>query len=177
MRSVILGFFLALFSNQVKADGSAHEYIFNSIDGEPMPFSSYKGKALLVVNTASKCGFTGQYDGLQSLWENYRDKGLVVVGVPSNDFGGQSPEGNVEFKKFCELNYGVKFPILKKSIIKGTGKTPLYQHLTSNAPSKGEVRWNFEKFLIDKEGNISNRFKSSVTPDSEILIKSIEKLL
>ena len=100
MRSVILGFFLALFSNQVKADGSAHEYTFNSIDGEPMPFSSYKGKALLVVNTASKCGFTGQYDGLQSLWENYKDKGLVVVGVPSNDFAGQEPGSKEQIKEF-----------------------------------------------------------------------------
>ena len=106
----------------------------------------------------------------------YKSKKLTIIGVPSNDFGGQSPESNEEFKKFCELNYGVKFPILRKSNIKGSNKTPLYQHLTSKSPTKGEVRWNFEKFLIDKDGNISNRFKSSVTPNSQILIKSIEKL-
>ena len=99
MRSVILGFFLALFSNQVKAEGSAHDYTFSNIDGDPMPFSNYKGKALLVVNTASKCGFTGQYDGLQSLWESYQDRGLVVVGVPSNDFGSQEPGSKEEIKE------------------------------------------------------------------------------
>lgn len=148
-----------------------------TFQGKDYDFSSNKGNVILIVNIASRCGYTPQLDGLQKLYEKYKSKNLTIIGVPSNDFGGQSPEGNVEFKKFCELNYGVKFPILKKSIIKGSGKTALYQHLTSNAPTKGEVRWNFEKFLIDKEGNISNRFKSSVTPDSEILIKSIEKLL
>ena len=119
MRSVILSFFLALFSNQVKADGSAHEYTFNSIDGEPMPFSSYKGKALLVVNTASKCGFTGQYNGLQSLWENYKDKGLVVVGVPSNDFAGQEPGSKEQIKEFCSVNFNVNFPMTSKVVVKG----------------------------------------------------------
>jgi len=155
--------------------------IFNIVDktfqGKEFKFSSTKGQVTLIVNIASRCGYTPQLDGLQKLYEKYKSKNLTIIGVPSNDFGGQSPEGNIEFKNFCELNYGVKFPILKKSIIKGSGKTPLYQHLTSNAPSKGEVQWNFEKFLIDKNGNVAHRFKSSVTPDSEILIKSIEKLL
>ena len=148
-----------------------------TFQGKEYDFSSNKGKVTLIVNIASRCGYTPQLDGLQKLYNKYKSKNLTIIGVPSNDFGGQSPEGNIEFKKFCELNYGVKFPILKKSVIKGSGKTPLYQHLISNAPKKGEVRWNFEKFLIDKNGNISNRFKSSVTPESEILVKSIEKLL
>ena len=109
--------------------------------------------------------------------QSIKAKNFTIIGVPSNDFGGQSPEGNKEFKKFCEMNYGVKFPILRKSVIKGSEKSELYKHLTTSAPSKGDVRWNFEKFLIDKNGTVTNRFKSSVTPESEILIKSIEKLL
>ena len=107
----------------------------------------------------------------------FKDKNLMIIGVPSNDFGGQSPEGNIEFINFCELNYGVKFPILQKSKIKGDKKSPLYKYLTMNAPEKGEVRWNFEKFVINKNGQIVHRFKSSVTPDSEILLKSLNGLL
>ena len=169
--------FLLVLNSTVSFSSEFFSLKDKTFQGKDYDFSSNKGKVTLIVNIASRCGYTPQLDGLQKLFEKYKSKNLTIIGVPSNDFGGQSPEGNVEFKKFCELNYGVKFPILKKSTIKGSGKTPLYQHLTSNAPSKGEVRWNFEKFLIDKEGNISNRFKSSVTPDSEILIKSIEKLL
>jgi glutathione peroxidase len=148
-----------------------------TFQGKDYDFSLNKGRVTLIVNIASRCGYTPQLDGLQKLYEKYKSKNLTIIGVPSNDFGGQSPEGNVEFKKFCELNYGVKFPILRKSIIKGAQKSDLYKYLTTNSPRKGEVKWNFEKFLIDKEGNIAHRFKSSVTPDSNILIKSIENLL
>ncbi len=148
-----------------------------TFQGKSFKFSSLKGKVALVVNIASRCGYTPQLDGLQKLYSKYQTKNFTIIGVPSNDFGGQSPEGNSEFKKFCEMNYGVKFPILKKSKIKGNDKTALYKHLTSNAPKKGDVRWNFEKFLINKDGIITNRFKSSVTPSSDLLIKSIENLL
>lgn len=174
MRSVILGFFLALFSNQVKADGSAHEYTFNSIDGEPMPFSSYKGKALLVVNTASKCGFTGQYDGLQSLWENYRDKGLVVVGVPSNDFAGQEPGSKEQIKEFCSVNFNVNFPMTSKVVVKGDDAHPFYQWAKDVA---GGPMWNFHKYLISPDGNMVRGYSSLVGPESKKLTKAIEKVL
>ena len=148
-----------------------------TFQGKEFDFASLKGKVTLIVNIASRCGYTPQLDGLQKIYKKYQTKNFTIIGVPSNDFGGQSPEGDNEFKKFCEMNYGVKFPILKKAIIKGSDKSELYKLLTSSAPSKGDVRWNFEKFLINKNGIITNRFKSSVTPESEILIKSIEKLL
>ena len=174
MRSVILGFFLALFSNQVKAEGSAHDYTFSNIDGEPMPFSNYKGKALLVVNTASKCGFTGQYDGLQSLWESYKDKGLVVVGVPSNDFGRQEPGSKEEIKEFCEVNFNVNFPMTSKVVVKGDEAHPFYKWANSNA---GGPMWNFHKYLITPDGEMVKGFSSLVGPESKKLTKAIEKVL
>ena len=172
---------LVLLSLLLTASSSMASEIYSVKDktfqGKDFDFASIKGKVTLVVNIASRCGYTPQLDGLQKIYSKYQGKDFTIIGVPSNEFGGQSPEGNKEFKKFCELNYGVKFPILKKSVIKGSNKSDLYKYLTTSAPSKGDVRWNFEKFLINKKGVITNRFKSSVTPESEILIKSIEKLL
>lgn len=174
MRLLILGFFLALFSNPVKAEGSAHDFSFSSIDGEPMPFSKYKGKALLVVNTASKCGFTPQYEGLQSLWENYRGKGLVVIGVPSNDFAGQEPGTEEEIKEFCEVNFNIDFPMTDKTVVKGDAAHPFYQWAKEAA---GGPMWNFHKYLITPEGDMVKGYTSLVKPNSKKLTRAIEKIL
>ena len=176
MFTKIIGIFLCL-NLPVLFASDIYQIKDKTFQGKEFDFSKLKGKTTLIVNIASRCGFTPQLKGLQNLYKKYKDQNFTIIGVPSNEFGGQSHEGNVEFKKFCELNYGVKFPILKKSNITGKTKSKLYQYLTSNSQEKGEVRWNFEKFVIDKNGKVKHRFKSSVTPESEILIKSIKKLL
>jgi glutathione peroxidase len=159
---------------------SVYDFTLNSIDGAPTPLSSFKGKVVLLVNVASKCGFTPQYAGLEKLYEKYKDKGLVLVGVPANNFGGQEPGTNEEIKTFCSRNYNVTFPMMSKVSVKGEDKTPLYQYLTdaaTNPKTAGEIKWNFTKFLIDKKGNVVNRFESAVTPESGDLIKAIEAAL
>ncbi len=148
-----------------------------SLSGEDVDLGMYKGKVLLVVNTASKCGYTPQYDGLQKLYESYKDKGLVVLGFPSNDFGGQEPGSAEEIRQFCQANYGVSFPMFAKTPVKGENKHPLYRFLTDAAPEKGEVRWNFEKFLLDGEGRVLARFRSGVKPMDEEIIKVIDSAL
>jgi glutathione peroxidase len=130
---------------------------------------------VLLVNVASKCGYTPQYTGLQSLYTKYKDKGLVVVGVPANNFGGQEPGTNEEIKTFCSRNYNVTFPIMSKVSVKGDDKTPLYGYLTEN--TGGDVKWNFTKFLVDKNGKIVSRFESKVTPESPELTSAVEKAL
>lgn len=151
------------------------------IEGQnPVPLSQYSGKTVLVVNVASRCGYTPQYKGLQSLYEKYQGKGLVILGFPSNDFGGQEPGSNSEIKKFCSKNYGVSFPLFAKSPVSGPKKNPVYRYLVSAAEplsAGGEVAWNFEKFLISKKGQVVGRFKSSVAPDDKDLIAAIEKQL
>ncbi|MEA2067672.1 MAG: glutathione peroxidase [Verrucomicrobiota bacterium] len=143
-----------------------------TITGDTIKLGEYKGKVLLVVNTASKCGFTGQYDGLQKLYETYRDKGFVVLGFPSNDFLWQEPGTNEEIQSFCKLNYGVTFPMFGKIPVKGKNQHPLYAYLTSkqtNPEFTGKISWNFNKFLISRNGKVTGRFGSRTPPGDEKL--------
>lgn len=152
----------------------------NSLDGEPVELSRYSGKVLLIVNTASKCGYTKQYAGLQELHRKYSGQGLAVLGFPSDDFGGQEPGTDEQIGEFCRQNYGVEFDMFSKVKVKGEEKTPLYNYLTSeqtNAQFPGEVGWNFEKFLIGRDGKIVARYKSKITPESEEIVKAIESEL
>ena len=153
-----------------------YDFSFQTIDGKDMPMSAYKGKVVLVVNTASKCGFTKQYKGLQSLYEQYKEKDFVVLGVPSNDFMGQEPGSNAEIKKFCELTFGIDFPMTEKVSVKGKDAHPFYQWaaLQENGDKPG---WNFHKFLISKDGKLLDSFGSSVTPDDAKLTSAVDKAL
>jgi len=149
----------------------------NTITGEPVKMEAYKGKVLLIVNTASKCGFTGQYDGLQKLYDKYEDQGFIILGFPSNDFLSQEPGTNEEIASFCKLNYGVTFPMFEKIVVKGKGQHPLYAYLTSKETDpefSGNISWNFNKFLISKDGKIVNRFGSRTAPDDAELIDAVE---
>jgi len=160
------------------AASSVYDFTLNSIDGAPSPLSAFKGKVVLLVNVASKCGFTPQYAGLEKLYEQYKDKGFVIVGVPANNFGAQEPGTNEEIKTFCSRNYNVTFPMMSKVSVKGADTTPLYQYLTDKgSKTGGEIKWNFTKFLIDKKGNVINRFESAVTPESADLVKAVETAL
>lgn len=162
------------------AASSVYDFTLNSIDGAAAPLSSFKGKVVLLVNVASKCGYTPQYAGLEKLYETYKDKGFVIVGVPANNFGAQEPGSNEEIKTFCSRNYNVTFPMMSKVSVKGTDTTPLYQYLTdksANPKTGGEIKWNFTKFLVDKKGNVINRFESAVTPESTDLVKAVEAAL
>ena len=158
----------------------ASVYDFNavSINGQRADLSTQKGKVLLIVNTASACGFTPQFAGLEKLWENYRDKGLVVVGFPSNEFGGQDPGSDGEIASFCQVNYGVSFPMMGKVQVNGEQAHPLWKWLTEQAPgllgSKG-VKWNFTKFLVGRDGQVIKRYAPNDTPES--ITKDIEAAL
>jgi glutathione peroxidase len=153
---------------------SVHEFTMKSIDGKPVDLSSYKGKVLLLVNVASKCGYTPQYTGLQALHEKYKDRGLVVVGIPANNFGGQEPGSDDEIKTFCSRNYNVSFPMMSKVSVKGADMTPLYGYLTQQG---GDVKWNFTKFLVGKDGKVVSRFESRVAPDAQELTSAVEAAL
>lgn len=147
---------------------SAYDFSANTIDGEAQPLSDYQGKAMLVVNTASKCGFTPQYTGLETLWEKYRDKGLVVLGFPCDQFGHQEPGDAAEIKSFCSLNYDVTFPLYEKVEVNGGNAHPLWKFLKKEKPGllgMEAVKWNFTKFLIDKQGNVVKRYAPTDTPE------------
>lgn len=162
------------------AASSVHEYTLNGIDGQPAPLAAYKGKVLLLVNVASKCGYTPQYAGLEKLYQTYKDRGLVVLGFPANNFGGQEPGTNEQIRAFCSRTYNVTFPMYAKSSVKGEDINPLYRFLTdknSNPTTGGEVRWNFTKFLVGKDGKVIARFEPGVTPDSNELTEAVEKAL
>ena len=156
----------------------------NRIDGAPASLGDYKGKVVLVVNVASKCGLTPQYAGLEKLYENYMDKGLVVTGFPANEFGGQEPGTNAEVAEFCTTNFGVKFPMFEKIVVKGDGQHPLYAALTKavpvaegvgdRAPADGSVLWNFEKFLVNSSGVPVARFSPRMEPNDPRIIEAIE---
>lgn len=148
------------------------------IQDKETSLKAYKGKVVLLVNVASKCGYTPQYKGLEALYKKYKDQGLVVVGVPSNDFGAQEPGSHTEIAEFCEKNFGVTFPLMSKVKVKGSEKHPLYAALTgTESPFPGEVKWNFNKFLIGRDGKVISRFESKVAPDSPELVKAVENAL
>src|SRR5664279_2803401 len=152
---------------------SVYDFTLTSIDGAAAPLASFTGKVLLLVNVASKCGYTPQYAGLEKLYETYKHKGFVIVGVPANNFGSQEPGSNEEIKTFCSRNYNVTFPMMSKVSVKGADTTLLYQYLTDkSAKTGGDIKWNFTKFLIDKNGNVINRFESAVTPEAPELLKA-----
>ena len=146
-------------------------------DGSEKALSDYKGKVLLIVNTASECGFTPQYKGLEELYERYRDKGLEVLAFPANNFGAQEPGSDAQIKEFCTLKYHVTFPLFAKTSVKGPDINPLYGFLTTKAGFDGEISWNFNKFLVDRSGKVVARFDSKVTPLSDELLGKIEALL
>jgi glutathione peroxidase len=157
---------------------SVYDFEAVSIDGKPASLASQRGKVLLIVNTASACGFTPQFAGLEKLWQQYRDKGLVIVGFPSNEFGAQDPGSNDEIASFCQLNYGVSFPMMAKVKVNGAQAHPLWQWLTSEARGvlgTQAVKWNFTKFLVGKDGQVLKRYAPTDTPES--IAKDIDKAL
>ena len=170
-------FFLILFmSNADASEKIFHDFTIESISGETINLSDYKSKVVLLVNTASKCGFTPQYSGLQKIYERYRDDGLVVLGVPTNDFNQElSKESDV--KEFCEIRFGVEFPMSSIQPIRGENAHPIYKWIQANVSVIGQPRWNFHKYLIGKDGKIINWFSSMTSPTSEGLVNQIETAL
>lgn len=155
----------------------AYGFTFQGIDGQPLPLSQFAGKAILVVNTASQCGFTGQYKGLQALWQRYRDRGLVVVGVPSDDFGGQEPGNASQIKDFCEVNYQVDFPMTDKTVVSGDGAHPFYRWASDEMGFLAKPRWNFHKYLVGPDGKLVSWFSTMTDPESDKVREAIEALL
>lgn len=174
---IALVFYSLCFGQVAIAVEPFYSLTYESIEKKPVSLKSYQGKVVMIVNTASKCGFTKQYAALEDVYKEYKDQGLVVIGFPSNDFGSQEPGSNQEIATFCKKNYGVSFPMAAKIQVKGEQKHPLYSFLTSQAKPKGEVRWNFEKFLIDQKGRVVERFASKVKPDSDQVLAAIKKLI
>ncbi|MCH8325531.1 MAG: glutathione peroxidase [Bacteroidetes bacterium] len=177
-------FGLSLFANKNIAqnknevnlkDANIYNYTVKNIDKKDVKLSDYKGKVLLIVNVASKCGFTPQYKGLEKIYGKYKSKGFEILAFPCNDFGKQEPGTNEEIKKFCSANYNVTFPLFNKIKVKGNDKEQLYKILTENSVTgKSGIKWNFEKFLIDRNGNVTKRFRSLAKPDGKKITSAIE---
>jgi glutathione peroxidase len=161
------------------AASNIYKYTLPSIEGKPMPLAAFKGKVVLLVNVASKCGYTPQYSSLEVIYQKYKDRGFTILGFPANNFGAQEPGTNEEIKTFCSTKYSVTFPLYAKVSVKGEDKTPLYQFLTrnDNPAVSGEIKWNFTKFLVDRKGIVVQRFESAIKPDSKEVTSAIEKLL
>ena len=167
------------FLNKVSAEYKEvfFDYSMQNINNEKIELSQFKNKVILLVNVASNCGFTKQYSELQTLYENYKDKGLVVIGVPSNQFGGQEPGGNNEIKDFCETNFNITFPIMSKFDVKGDKAHPIYVWAKKNHGKSAVPKWNFHKILINTEGKIHNTYSSFTNPMSKKILDDIEKIL
>jgi glutathione peroxidase len=179
LRTYFIGLVILLMSASLFAASSIYDFTLPSIDGKPMPIADYKGKVILVVNVASRCGFTPQYTALESIYEKYKDQGFVILGFPANNFGGQEPGTNAEIKTFCSAKYNVTFPLYGKVSVKGDDQTPLYKYLTTSANPAltGDIKWNFTKFLVDRKGDVVQRFEPQTTPDSPEVVAAIEKSL
>ena len=159
---------------------STYDFKATTIDGEQRSLRDFSGKVLLIVNVASQCGLTPHYAGLEELYRNYKDRGLVVLGFPCNQFGSQEPGTESEIKKFCETRFGVTFPMFGKIDVNGPGRHALYEYLTSQSTQpdgSGDIQWNFAKFLVDRSGNVAARFSPTVAPASEELVSAVEKAL
>ena len=170
-----------LLSAQTKPGGAkvpgALDFTMKSIDGRAVDLSKYQGRVVLMVNVASECGFTPQYAGLEELHRKYAAKGLSILGFPSNDFGAQEPGSDPEISEFCQKNYGVEFDMFSKIVVRGSGQAPLYKYLTTHPKFPGQVDWNFEKFLIGRNGEVIGRFKSEVEPMSKQIVGAVENAI
>lgn len=156
---------------------SLYEFTMDDIDGRPVKLGQYRGKVLLLVNTASFCGNTPQYADLQSLYEQYKDRGFEILAFPANNFGQQEPGTNQEIKNFCYTKYSLTFPLFSKISVKGSDKHPLYRYLTEQSPFPGEVEWNFQKYLVDRSGNVVGRFHHRTKPLAPEVVQEVERIL
>ena len=180
MKILIPIFGMLFLAMNVMAANNAYGFTMKAIDGKSTPLANFQGKVALFVNVASRCGYTPQYEGLEALYRKYQSKGFVILGFPANNFGAQEPGTNAEIAQFCKRTYDVTFPMFAKISVKGADQAELYQYLTSadaNTETAGDIKWNFTKFLVDKNGKVIARFESKVTPDSPELIKAIEAAL
>jgi glutathione peroxidase len=179
VRSYLLLGALSIMAGSLLAASGIYSFTLNSIDGQPAPLADYKGKVVLLVNVASKCGFTPQYSALEATYEKYKSQGFVILGFPANNFGAQEPGTNEEIKTFCSRKYNVTFPMYAKISVKGEDQAPLYSYLTKDTGPgiTGDIKWNFTKFLVNRNGNVVQRFESAVTPDSPEMVAAIEKQL
>ena len=170
---------MSLFTMSATAnyDKLAYDFNFNDLDGSPLNLSEYKDKVIVVVNVASQCGFTSQYEDMQKVWEKYQEKGVVMLGVPSNDFGGQEPGNNKEIKNFCEAKFGITFPMTEKVTVKGENAHPFYKWAEKNFGKSAIPKWNFHKIIINKEGKVQDTFASITNPSSKRFISALEKTL
>ncbi|MGD1074121.1 MAG: glutathione peroxidase [Bryobacteraceae bacterium] len=174
MKTFALFAVLCIFAVTAFAASSIYDFTMNALNGTPTPLAGFKGKVMLVVNVASQCGYTPQYEGLQALYAKYKDQGFVITGFPANNFGEQEPGTNEEIGAFCKSKYGVTFPMFSKISVLGSDKAPLYQFLTARDK---EIQWNFTKFLVDRNGNIIKRFEPPVEPLSHELVSAVEAAL
>ncbi|MCB2198288.1 glutathione peroxidase [bacterium] len=175
-----LSLLLLAFPAHARQSGDDLDYLdipFTSITGEKTSLQAYQGNVILIVNVASKCGFTSQYEGLEALYREYGERGFTVIGFPANDFLGQEPGSNEEILQFCKENYDVTFPMMAKIHVKGDEMHPLYHYLTKESPEKGKITWNFNKFLLNREGEVVARFGSKTKPGSDEMVSKIEELL
>ncbi len=180
MKSLYAAFaILALLAMPLVAKDTVHDFKVTNIEGKEVDLSAYKGKVLLIVNVASKCGATKQYDPLQALHAKYAGKGFVVLGFPANNFGGQEPGSDEEIAEFCTTKYSVDFPLFSKVSVKGEDKAPLFSYLTGaeNPDKQGDIGWNFEKFLVGKDGKLIRRFPTKTSPEDQDLVAAVEKAL
>ena len=170
---------MSFFSTNVTAnyDKLAYDFNFNDLDGSPLNLAEYKGKVIVVVNVASQCGFTKQYEDMQKVWEKYQVKGVVMLGVPSNDFGNQEPGSNVEIKDFCEAKFGITFPMTEKVSVKGENAHPFYLWAKKNHGKSAIPKWNFHKIMIGKNGKVVDTFASITNPSSKKFIIALEEAL
>ena len=177
MRLFLSSLLFVFFTPAMAACPALLDRSFDTLEEKPRSLCEYAGKVVLVVNTASQCGYTPQYEGLEELHKKYAAKGLSILGFPANDFGAQEPGTNGEIAQFCKQNYGVEFDMFSKIVVKGSDRAPLYKYLTSHPKLRGEVGWNFEKFLVSRNGEVIGRFKSEVEPLSKEMIGAIETAL
>ncbi len=182
MKTSTLALFAALLTIVTGYSGekeSVHDFTVESIDGKKIKLSDYKDKVLIIVNVASKCGYTRHYENMVALHDDMEKKGVVVMGFPANNFGGQEPGSNEEIEKFCSSKFGVEFPMFAKVSVKGKDQDALFKYLTSaeNEDFTGDIKWNFEKFLVGKDGKVKRRFRSNMKPDSKDVVEAIEKEL
>jgi glutathione peroxidase len=170
---------LLIMATSLFAGSGVYNFTLNSIEGKPAPLADYQGKVVLLVNVASQCGYTPQYSALEAIYEKYKDQGFVILGFPANNFGAQEPGTNEEIKTFCTRKYSVTFPMYSKISVKGADQAPLYTYLTKETGTgiAGDIKWNFTKFLVDREGKVIQRFEPAVTPDSKEVTAAIEKQL